>query len=166
MERNPRNKKPTKKKKSPLPYEAVTWENLKMQGDSMYILLTKNGKIAPPLPFGQLPSVITNLKCDEFLGQLWKAKRIRLDMPPELAPWILARMTVALTWINTSIAHGGKPPTAKTIEDALFDLTVKEWNECLFLLWTGFVPTTDGKSARLKVANFGKGLDTKSFSGN
>ncbi|MDB6028745.1 MAG: hypothetical protein JWM68_4968 [Verrucomicrobiales bacterium] len=166
MERNPRKKKPVKKEKSSLPGQEVTWANVKRHGDFMYIMLTKNGKAAAPLPFGQQPTANINLKCDEFFGQLFKADRVPTKMPSEIAPWIMARLIVTMAMVNTAAANDAPPPKARTIQDVLFEMTVKDWNDCMFLLWSAFAPTPDGKGAMLKMANFGKGLDIKRFSEN
>jgi hypothetical protein len=168
MDRHSRKKKATKPKKNSLPaeYQAVTWANVKRQADFMYIMLTKNGHNVPPLPFGEQPTAAANLKCDEFFRQLFLADRVCLDMPPEIAPWISARLLTAQTMINTYEGNGARPPTAKTIEDALFQWTVTDWNECMFLLWSAFAPGPDGKTPTFKLSNFGSGLDPERFSGN
>jgi hypothetical protein len=162
------NAKEAKRKKktilTPTP-PPLTWQNVDSFATVMWGTLTQNAKTTPPLPFNQRPSLVMDLMCDEWFRNYFRAEIMPTEMPPDLAPWILARITAAMAMID-GYSQSGKLPGADTIEEVLMDLMIDYWNKSLSTLWPVFCLHPNGKTITFDFGKLEKDAQTGLFSSN
>ena len=133
------------KKKNKRNAPAADARSVRSQANSIWMMLTDGGKNNPPLPFGRQADPVIDLKCDEWCRQYFSGKNVPVAAPPDILPWILARIAAASLMVET-YARFGEPLEAKTADEVLMELMVEGWEKSLSRLWPRFKPHVDGKS--------------------
>ncbi len=125
---------------------AVAWKNLHNFAGMLAAAMCQ--RVDMKLPFGEMPTPKIEARCDNWFKKFFSSEdsqQLVENSPPDLAPWLAARLVVA-----TGIAFGNMemnphPPTEKALWICLRNIVITRWNQSAKQLWPGMYRKEDGK---------------------
>ena len=110
-----------------------TWNQIADLLENIYRALRADWKIQPP-PFDTLPSEVLDVAVSAWCMELSKDPSEPLAAPPEVQPWILARL-VSMSAEARRLADTGDTRAPELTPKIMQELLISEWHGALRDRW-------------------------------
>jgi hypothetical protein len=118
-----------------------TWNQIADLLEKIYRVLQADWKIQPP-PFDTLPSEVLDVAVSAWCLQLTRDPSAPLPAPPEVKPWILARL-ISMSAQARLHAETGDIPAPKLTPKIMQQFLIGEWHGALRDRWNLMMPLYD-----------------------
>jgi hypothetical protein len=127
------------------PRRQPTWNQIADLLQNIYRALQADWNIQPP-PFDTLPSEVLDVAVSAWCMVLSKDPSQPLAAPPEVQPWVLARLASMAVQARINAETGGIP-APKLSPETMQQLLISEWHGALRDRWNLMMSLDDEQSS-------------------